>query len=421
MSVLILTKENVAQYVQEHTSIFRRGAVLHVHEVGDGATQADGDGYVNFIFRIRDGEHCCVVKQAREYARSWGEEASRLTAARNRLEVDILRIRSAICPHYIPTVYYCDAPNNIFIMEDLSGMQIMRFELNSMKVFPDFPRQIGEYFAACNFFTSLEYLPDRVFRGLEAKFMNPEMREIMESFIFLEPDPELARGLEDPDPREYLIGPYFWNRVRLRQEMVRMRNIFMRRTECLIHGDLHTSNIFLDQENMKVIDMEYTFMGPEAHDMGYLTANCISEYAAFHFRREFSEEECGRFRVYLLTKLHDIYACYCKSYLNLFMRYAKPLYRNLPGYPDEKLDKFCYEMAGFAACSNFSRTTGMCGYPDFDVIRDPDLRVKAKMLSALISVNILEHHDKVRCIGDMIAIMRETARHFMDAVHNSER
>ena len=419
MSALILTKENVAGYVREHTSLFPEDAVLRVHEVGEGGT--DGDGYVNFLFRVWDQERSCVVKQAREYFKMWGEEGNRLTVERNRLEVDILRIRSAICPQYIPEVYYCDVDNNIFVMEDLSVMHIMRFELNSMKIFPNFPRQIGEYFASCNFFTSLEYLPDRVFRGLQAKFINPEMREIMETFIFLPPDPDRARGLENPDPREFLIGPYFWKRVRLRQEMVRMRNIFMRKTECLIHGDLHTSNIFLDQENMKVIDMEYTFMGPEAHDMGYLTANCISEYAAFHFRREFSEEECGRFRVYLLTKLHDIYACYCNSYRDLFMRYAKPLYRDLPGYLDEKLSHFCYEMAAFAACSNFTRTTGMCGYPDFDVIRDPDLRVRAKMLSALISVNILENHDRIGGIGDMIDIISKTAGHFMKATKTAKR
>lgn len=414
MPALILTKENVAEYIQTRTSLFPKDAVLNVHAVGDGATQADGDGYVNYVFRVWDAERSYVVKQARGYARIWGEEASSLTAGRNRLEADILRIRSAICPQYIPKVCHSDAENNIFIMEDLSGMRIMRFELNSMKVFPNFPRQIGEYFASCNFFTSLEYLPDRVFRGLQAKFMNPEMREIMEAFIFLPPDPDLARGLPDPDPREYLIGPFFWKRVRLRQEMVRMRNIFMRRAECLIHGDLHTSNIFLDQDSMKVFDMEYTFMGPEAHDMGYLTANCISEYAAFHFRREFSEEECGRFRVYLLTKLHDIYACYCNSYRELFERYAKPLYRDLPGYVEEKLDTFCHEMIGFAACSNFTRTTGMCGYPDFDVIKDPSLRVKAKMLSALISANILENHKRVRTIEDMITVMTGTAKDFMD-------
>lgn len=416
MAPWILSKENVADYVLSRTTLFPQGAALNVHAVGDGSTWEDGDGYVNFVFRVWDGERSFVVKQARGYARAWGEETGEpLTVERNRLEVDILRIRSAICPQYIPKVCHHDPENSIFIMEDLSGMQIMRFGLNSMTIFPNFPRQIGEYFASCNFFTSLEYLPDRVFRKLQAKFINPDMREIMESFIFLPPDPGRVRGLSDPDPRECALGPFLWQRAGVRQGMVRMRNIFMRRTECLIHGDLHTSNIFLDQENMKVFDMEYTIMGPEAHDMGYLTANCISEYAAFHFRREFPDADCGRFRAYILTKLHDIYACYEKSYRAIFREYAKPLYRDLPGYLDEKLGAFVHDMAGFAACANFSRTTALCGYPDFDVIKDIDLRVAARRLSALIAVNLLENRDRVRTIDDMLCIMMETARQFMAA------
>ena len=61
------------------------------------------------------------------------------------------------------------------------------------------------------------------------------------------------------------------------------------------------------------------------------------------------------------------------------------------------------------------------GLEDFDVIEDPDLRVRARMLSALISVNILENHERIRDIGDMINIMSETASHFINAIGIAKR
>ena len=39
----------------------------------------------------------------------------------------------------------------------------------------------------------------------------------------------------------------------------KLRHLFMSKSETLIHGDFHTSNIFADDTHLKVIDMEYTF------------------------------------------------------------------------------------------------------------------------------------------------------------------
>ena len=38
----------------------------------------------------------------------------------------------------------------------------------------------------------------------------------------------------------------------------KLRHLFMSKSETLIHGDFHTSNIFADDTHLKVIDMEYT-------------------------------------------------------------------------------------------------------------------------------------------------------------------
>ena len=57
-----------------------------------------------------------------------------------------------------------------------------------------------------------------------------------------------------------------------------LRHKFMTRGEALIHGDLHTSNVFADKERLKVIDMEYTFAGPLCYDIGYFAASLLTQY-----------------------------------------------------------------------------------------------------------------------------------------------
>ena len=93
----------------------------------------------------------------------------------------------------------------------------------------------------------------------------------------------------------------------------------MSKGECLIHCDLHTSNIFASQTEAKVIDMEYAFFGPFAYDMGYFTANFIAQYAAAAFRPFETEEARKEFKAYCLFMIRETYVKYCEY----FTQYCK--------------------------------------------------------------------------------------------------
>ena len=47
----------------------------------------------------------------------------------------------------------------------------------------------------------------------------------------------------------------------------------MTAAEALIHGDLHTGSIMVNQDETKVIDPEFAFYGPMGFDVGLLLAN----------------------------------------------------------------------------------------------------------------------------------------------------
>lgn len=68
-----LTAESVISYLKEKTKLFPDDAVLKSYEIGIDGSTADGDGFINFVFRVWDEvtNRSVIVKQARNYARTF--------------------------------------------------------------------------------------------------------------------------------------------------------------------------------------------------------------------------------------------------------------------------------------------------------------------------------------------------------------
>ena len=221
-----------------------------------------------------------VVKQAKPYIKAFGEGRVPLEVDRNATETAIVRLRSVIVPQYVPSLYHADTENNLYICEDCGRLAVMRYELCRGRSFPFFPKQIAEYMAKCNFYTSELYLDPIVHKELECRFVNPHMRHIMETILFSQDSFVTEEVLSTlvRDPFHEAVSDFFWDKAELRIELLKLRDVYMKKSECLQHGDLHTSNIMIGEGEMKVFDMEYTHMGPFSADAGYLGGNLLYAY-----------------------------------------------------------------------------------------------------------------------------------------------
>mgnify|MGYP002228212686 CR=1 FL=1 len=47
----------------------------------------------------------------------------------------------------------------------------------------------------------------------------------------------------------------------------------MNNAQALIHGDLHSGSIFINEKGIKVIDPEFAFYGPMGYDIGNVIGN----------------------------------------------------------------------------------------------------------------------------------------------------
>ncbi len=409
-----LTPQTAIEYIKKHTTIFPAQAQLEVYEIGAG--EDDGDGFVNHLYRLWDQTGKSVIlKQAKPYLKIFGESAP-LTTKRNQTEAEIIKLREAITPEYLPKMYHTDRENNLFIYEDCGRLKIMRFELTKGKSFPLFAKQMGEFLAKSNFYTSEIYLDQIAHKALEVKFMNPEMRRIMESILFLRDsfmeEADLPK-MADPDPSHRIMSDLFWEKREIRVELLKLRGIFMRKSECLVHGDLHTSNIMIDQTEMKIIDMEYPFMGPASADAGYLFGNLIYEYIAWHYHQEGSQESRKNYRQEILAYISGIYQEYVRVFTAAWEKDAKATYRDYFEYRDHLLEMHLKEACGFAGCQIVSRVSSYVSLPDFDVLLDLSNRNDARRLALLIADSLIMKRDQVQVIDDLINLIESVTQQYL--------
>lgn len=409
--MFFIDKSNITDYLKIHMPYLDYSKPLIISEIGDGSENEDGDGYLNFVFRVSDGNYKIIVKQSREH----GRIASFLTLPVNRgdQEYESMQIRSAIVPEYIPKLYFCDKENHIFVTEDVSHMHILRFGLNQNLIFPKLAKQVGEYLAKTHFYTSEYYLDTKTFRDMTIHFMNHSMRNIFDNFHFItKTDAHPATG-SDLDKRydSYVLDLLLDPQVQVERHKLRQKYIGQGQT--FIHGDFHTSNVFIDQEDMKVIDMEYTFCGPFAYDVGYMTSHLLSQYLSANFRPFDSEEAKKEFKDYMLSCIHDLFEEYCNCFFDCWNKDAKDFYRAVPLLQDSVRLDLLQDTAAFCANSNLSRTTGAIGYPEYDMIEDPAMQAHAICLSAVLDVNVLKNYQSYTNINDFIADILATEKEYM--------
>ena len=67
--MITLSKQNLTEYLKSQIDFLDYSKPLIISEVGEGSVEEDGDGFINFVFRVSDGTLNLIVKQCRESSR----------------------------------------------------------------------------------------------------------------------------------------------------------------------------------------------------------------------------------------------------------------------------------------------------------------------------------------------------------------
>jgi 5-methylthioribose kinase len=226
-----------------------------------------GDGNLNLVFIVEGPAGGLVVKQALPYVRLVGESWP-LPLERSWYEYNALVEQSRYAPGLTPEIFHFDREQAMIVMEYLSPHIIMRKGLIRGIEYPRFAADIAEFLAQTLFNTSALAGPAADHKRRVKLFAsNIELCRITEDLVFTDPYREapLNRWTSpqlDADKRA------FENDSALKVAAQARKYQFLTAAQALIHGDLHTGSIMLTSEDTRVIDPEFSFIGPMGFDVG---------------------------------------------------------------------------------------------------------------------------------------------------------
>ena len=308
MAYQALDTTNVIDYIKNRPAmqrIFPSDACLSAKEVGDGN--------LNLVFIVQEegnAQHSAVLKQALPYLRVAGESWP-LTRERMRFETQALLLHNQLAPGLAPEVYDHDEEMSLVIMEYLGQHEVMRMPLVRRVRFPKFVDHISTFMARTLFFTSDLYLTGVEKKELQAKYMNPHLCKIQEDFVFTNPYMESPENKWNPaiDAEVQAVR----RNSRLKLAIAEVKESYMTHAQSLIHSDLHTGSIMLNQDDTRVIDPEFAFYGPMGFDVGAVLENLVLNYLS-HYAHTPDPKVRLDYQAYLLDTVREVWMEFARKF-----------------------------------------------------------------------------------------------------------
>ena len=343
----LLDCDEVISYVKEK-NLFLENDDLTVKEIGDGN--------INYIFKVEnkiDGKSI-VLKQADKLLRSSGRP---LDLARSKIEANILRIENNLAPHFVPEIYFYDEIMCVLAMEDISEYKNLRTELVAGKIFPNFADNISEFLSRTLLLTTDLFMDKFEKKKNVKEFINPELCDISECLVFTEPyDNNKNRNIITTGNEEFVENMLYKNED-LHFAILKLREKFMNYSQSLIHGDLHSGSIFINEKGIKIIDPEFSFYGPMAYDIGNVIGNLYFPlYRAKFFMEDSKKKE--EFINWLEKCILDIPILFSKKCKLLWEKYSNDRLLKNKKFRDYYIENIIKDSLAYAGTEIIRRTVG---------------------------------------------------------------
>ena len=413
MAYYPLDTETVPDYVRSRPALkdfFPADAKISAREVGDGN--------LNFVFIVEnddDPTNSLVLKQALPYLRVIGKSWS-LTRERVRYETQALRKHNEVAPGLAPEVFDYNEEMSTLAMEHLREHEIMRFPMIARKRFPKFADHISTFLANSLFYTSDLYLTGEEKKKYQELFTNEELRKLQEDFVFTNPYMESEENNWNPliDAEVQAVR----SNAELKMAIAEAKRAYTTHAEALIHADLHTGSIMLNEEDTRVIDPEFAFFGPMGYDIGAVLQNLILNYLS-HYGHTPDQAERESYQAYIAETVKDTWNGFAAKFDTLWAENNKgeavpAKYWEFEGgaeafaeYRRRYILRILRDTAHHGGTKFLRRTMGIVSVPDTSSIEDEAKRAIAEAAAIRIGSRWVLEKDSFTSINDMLAIVKE--------------
>lgn len=276
MSASILTEETVPEYLSRHAKeigVFAPDAKLSCKSILGGN--------VNYAFRIVDEDDetkSVFLKQAPEFVAIFGPDGLPLTSERMNQEIaaydewrDILGSETK----FLPKIYFFDTKMMVTVMEFLEGFTLLDHDLVDHGIVSNaIAENLGTFMGKTHAATHSSKIPKERVETFTKSFENRAMRDIQLEYVFT----KCYNEATDDQKAGLTVDEAFM------KEVNELKAAYDGRGDatnlCLNHGDLHPGSVMIHEDEMRVIDPEFTVYGPPGLDVGSLLSGYV--LAAVH-------------------------------------------------------------------------------------------------------------------------------------------
>ncbi len=406
MNYKVLDKNSICEYLQNIKEIknFFGNNDIEAKEIGDGNLN-----YVYLISSVQNKAKALIAKQAVPYLRCVGEEFP-LSRERMTYEIRALQKFKNIVPNQIPDIYYSSEEMSLLVMQYLDHHVILRAGLIESNTYPNFNKHISTYLANTLFYTSSLYLQSVDKRILIDKFnSNTELCKLTEDFVFSFAFMENETN-DNENVKDNPLAQKIFNDMVFKEKVIELKYKFMTQADALVHGDLHTGSIMLNENETYIIDPEFAFVGPFGFDIGALLANMVNNYIHHNIvTKDIKQQK------WLLESIKEILDMFESKFLELW-NHTQNTSLIIDGLLDDKTKKsyqtnflksILQETVGFAGCKMARRIFGVAGVEEIRGIKDKVLRAKAENMVFDIAREFVIKYKDINNIDTIINIIKD--------------
>ena len=233
-------------------------------------------------------------------------------------------------------------------------------------------------------------------------YTNPELCKITEDLVLTEPYYDYKGRNILTKGNETFVRTFLYSDEALHTEVAKLRLGFMNNAQALLHGDLHSGSIFLNEHDLKVLDPEFAFYGPMGYDIGNVIGNLFFAWA----NKAFAVPESQAFCDQLAGCIEEVFDLTREK---LSRRYDElvtlPLYR-VSAFRQSWLDGVMADSAGYAGTEIIRRTVGDSKVMELDSITDPSVKIPMERALIKLGIALIKQRQMLRTGREITALFR---------------
>ncbi len=384
----LLDEKTIIDFVKDNLDYFDRDASLHAKEIGDGN--------INYVFRVWDEKtgRSLVIKQADKKLKSSGRP---LGVYRNKIEAEILKLQNSFAPGKVPHIYHYNESMCALTMEDISDFKNLRTALLEGNIYEDLSREITDFMVQVLLSTTDLLMDRHMKKEFVKKFINVELCDISEDLVFTEPYFNYKDRNVITAGNEDFVNAVLYGDEGLKKEVGVLRNTFMNASQALIHGDLHSGSIFINETGIKVIDPEFAFYGPIGYDVGNVIGNLFFSLA----NKLVTAPDHTEFISWIERTISEIFDCFKeKAVHKLTTEIEFPLYND--GFINGYVAGIMSDTVGMAGTEIIRRVVGDTKVKDLILIKEGKEKIKIERALILTAVSFIKNRKTYTCGMELI-------------------